>query len=415
MFKRIKEEIRGFSKKELFFVFSAMACGFLICAEYAVVRPVANALFITSYSSSFLPYAWLVMVPLNFLVVFLYNRFLPRMGCLKMFLVIITCVICGNIFSALFLKTFHFLPFVFYVWKEIYILLMFQQLWSVIHATIDTKRAKYIYGFLFGIGGLGGMCGSAIPGFFAVKFGSENLLFLSLPLYALLALGYISLLRHSSMQKERGLFTEGKEALVVLKGIRTTPILFFILLIVIFMQTSSTVIDYQFNKLLEVTISTKDLRTEYTGKILGLINLCTTLLQFVGSFILLQFLGLKRTHFTIPFLLGMNALTFLFAPVFGVISFSYITIKSCDFSIFGIIKEILYIPLKPDEKFRAKAFIDVFAYRSAKAFASIIILLFEAALGASLAVTSLTWGVIVLCLLWSLTVLRLLKTEPRLA
>lgn len=411
MLKKIKEEFRGFSAKELLFVFSAMLCGFLICSEYAIIRPVANALFITKYTSDFLPYAWLLMVPLNFLVVMLYNRFLPRLGCLKMFVLIISMIAGGNFLSAFFLKKIGVLPFIFYVWKEIYILLMLQQVWSVIHATIDTKRAKYLYGFLFGIGGLGGVCGSMIPSFMAVKLGSENLLFLSLPIYGLLFLAYTSLLKYSSMESGKGSFAESRDALVVLKSIKTTPALMFILLIVVFMQMSSTIIDFQFNKLLEVSVGEKDLRTQYTGRVLGLINFCTMLLQFVGSFVLLQFLGLRLSHFAVPLLLSMNALGFLIAPLFGMISFSYITIKSFDFSLFGIIKEMLYIPLKPDEKFRAKAFIDVFAYRSAKAFASLLILLLQIS-HVTNPVTTLTWGAIALFLLWGFSVLRLLKLEP---
>ena len=49
-------------------------------------------------------------------------------------------------------------------------------------------------------------------------------------------------------------------------------------------------------------------------------------------------------------------------------------VKALDYSIFGIIKEQLYIPLGINEKFKAKAIIDVFAYRSSKALASLLIL-----------------------------------------
>ena len=35
---------------------------------------------------------------------------------------------------------------------------------------------------------------------------------------------------------------------------------------------------------------------------------------------------------------------------------------------------MLYIPLKADEKFRARAVIDVFAHRSSKAFSSVLII-----------------------------------------
>jgi ATP/ADP translocase len=61
----------------------------------------------------------------------------------------------------------------------------------------------------------------------------------------------------------------------------------------------------------------------------------------------------------------------------------------------------LYIPLKPEEKFQAKACIDVLAYRSSKAIASLLILAVA---------PSVVQGVaIAIFLLWALTVLSMFK------
>lgn len=48
--------------------------------------------------------------------------------------------------------------------------------------------------------------------------------------------------------------------------------------------------------------------------------------------------------------------------------------KSFNYSINRTSKELLYIPLKSDEKFKAKAVIDMFAYRFSKIFGSAIII-----------------------------------------
>ena len=145
------------------FILWAMVCGFFISAEYAIIRPASNALFLSSYGSTAFPYVWLAIVPLNFLVIALYNRFLPKLGCLKMFITIASLIMGGNLFCALFMKQIASLPFIFYAWKEIYVLLMFQQLWSIIHSTVKIDKAKYLYGLLFAIGGIGGMVGSSVP------------------------------------------------------------------------------------------------------------------------------------------------------------------------------------------------------------------------------------------------------------
>ena len=411
----MKKEFYTFSSQERFFILFAMLCSFLISSEYAIIRPSSNAIFLTAYGSGAFPYAWIATVPLNLLIVALYNKYLPRLGCFKMFASVAVIVVIVNVSCAFFLNKISFLPFLFYLWKEIYIMLMFQQLWSVIHSTISFSRAKYLYGLIFGVGALGAALGSILPGFFAVKLGSESLLFATLPIYLLLSFCYYFAIKQSKEGIGMKLEAEPQKTTLNaffhgMKLISSSRYLLFILFIVVFMQLSSTLIDFQFNSILEKTILGKDLRTEYTGKILGIVHAATISLQLFGSFLLIHYLGIKRSHILIPFLLCLNSIAFFFFPLFGVISFAYISIKSCDFSLFAIIKEVLYIPLKPDEKFRAKAIIDVFAYRSSKAIASGLILGLQTLLaGAFLPI--LNWASIVLFLVWVAVVIALLK-EP---
>ena len=411
----IRKEFSSFSTSERFFILFAMLCGFLISSDYAIIRPASNAIFLTAYGASAFPYAWLATVPLNLLIVALYNKYLPRLGCFKMFASTSILVVTTNGFCAFFLNQISWLPFVFYLWKEIYIMLMFQQIWSVIHSTISFGKAKYLYGFFFGFGALGATLGSVLPGFFAVKLGSESLLLATLPIYFLLSICYYFALKQTKEGVGMKLDDEKQKTTLNaffhgMKLIGSSSYLTFILLIVVLMQLSSTLVDFQFNTILEKTILQKDLRTEYTGKILGCVHAATISLQLFGSFLLIHYLGIKRSHLLIPFLLCLNSIAFVFFPIFGVISFAYISIKSCDFSLFGIIKEVLYIPLKPDEKFRAKAVIDVFAYRSSKALASALILGLQALLGSTF-LPILNWGSIALFVLWIGIVVALLK-EP---
>jgi AAA family ATP:ADP antiporter len=162
---------------------------------------------------------------------------------------------------------------------------------------------------------------------------------------------------------------------------------------------------------LEKTILQKDLRTEYTGRVFAIMNIVTMSLQVFGSFLFVHFLGIKRSHLLIPFLLCLNSVAFQFIPFFGVISFAYISVKSFDFSLFGVIKEMLYIPLAPDEKFRAKAVIDVFAHRSSKAIASALILGLQWTLGSTF-FPILNLGCIAFFVLWIVSVFLLFKESP---
>lgn len=369
---QVKKEFQTYSRGQKLFLFFAMLCGFFITAEYAITKPTSNSIFLAHYSVKLYPYAWLLTVPLNLVIVTLYNRFLSKLGCFKMFLCTIFLTMGINVLSGAFVKQFPPLAFFLYVWKDIYVLLMFQQLWSVIHTKTEISKAKYLYGILFGVSGIGAIFGSLVPSFFAVKMGSEHLLYMTIPLYLFFIGAYHQMLKRSGMEGEDHM--QIRKAKGGFKLIRSSSALKFILLIVILMQLSTTIMDYQFNSFLQQKFPVQDLRTQFYGRLWGMINTCKLCLQFFATFLLVQFLGLRKSHFVVPGILLGNAALTLIAPSFGVITYGFSVIKTFDYSIFNILKEMLYVPLKTDEKFKAKAIIDVFAYRSAKAFASLFVI-----------------------------------------
>lgn len=371
-------------REKLFFLF-AMLSAALICGDYAITRPASNALFLTVFSAKGYPWVWLATVPLNLLLVTLYNRFLPKIGPHRMLCIGAFLIMGVNSLAALSYSSWPQVIFFQYAWKDIYVLLMLKQLWSMIHSTIPPARAKYLYGFIYGTGTLGAIGGSFIPGFLAVHFGSEKILLFSLPTYLLLIGAYTLAFKHSGLKETS--FSEKltpdprpREALSL---IRRSPVLFAVLLLVVLMQISVGLMEYQFNAHLELNIFDPDLRTAYCGKLVGLINACSLGLQCVAG-IFLAIVGLRATHFLVPILLGVSALFSFAMPTFAIVSFSYVFLKAVDFSLFGVVREMLYAPLQLDEKFRAKALIDVFASRTSKAVVSLGLLLLQVVAGAYL-------------------------------
>ncbi|MFI0477549.1 MAG: Npt1/Npt2 family nucleotide transporter [Candidatus Rhabdochlamydia sp.] len=408
---QLKQALNKFSKTERLFIIGAMLCGFFILADYSIIYPVSNSLFISTYGTHFFPYAWLVSIPLNLLLVGLYNKYLPKFGCLKTYLIVAGSIVTVNYSCAFLIKQCSFLSFFLYVWKDVYVMLIFQQLWSIIHSTVSLKRAKYLYGIFFGVGGLGSLAGSLLPGFFAEKVGSESLLYMTLPLYLCLTAAFMLTLKKSNAGASLTLEEKKDTRDALLHGIQlilNSRVLVFIALSVLFMQLSATLIDYQFNTFLETTIIGKDLRTEYTGRMQVIGLGFTVFMQFFGTYLLVKRVGIKRLHIAFPSILCiMSMLCFLF-PGFGIVTFTVILLRSYNSSLFSIIKEMLYIPLNSDQKFRAKAFIDVFLFRFAKIFASLIILSLQLVL-TTLLLPVLNWISISVCVVWIVFAVYLFK------
>ncbi|PIS02924.1 MAG: hypothetical protein COT85_02520 [Chlamydiae bacterium CG10_big_fil_rev_8_21_14_0_10_42_34] len=361
-----------FSRSEKLFIFFSMISVFCICGEYAITRPTSNALFLTLFSSKAYPWVWLATVPLNLLVIFFYNKFLPKVGPFRMLCTIASITIAVNSLAAIFVTQAPLISFLQYMWKDIYVLLMLKQLWSMVHSTVESTRAKYLYGFIYGMGTLGGISGSFVPGFLATYFGSEKILLFTLPVYLCLMLSYKLAYQRSKLKTDsfNTDLTPDPRAREAFSLIRRTPILVAVLLLVVFMQVSAGLIEYQFNAHLELNILDMDLRTAYCGKIGAIINVLSLTFQFLGALLVIKTLGVKGSHILIPILLCTSALFSFAMPGFAIVSFSYVFLKAIDFSLFGVIREMLYVPLQLDAKFRAKAIIDVFAYRTSKALVS---------------------------------------------
>jgi ATP:ADP antiporter, AAA family len=375
MHKALHKIHNKLSLKESLFLLNMMVCGFCLAAEAAITKSVSTSFFIDAYDTSLFPIAWLTSLPLNLLVVIFYNNYIAKLGPKRMMASALFATALFNIFCAFTIKGSQITPFALYIWKEVFVMFMFHNLWSVVHSTMNLNKAKYLYGIFFGLGGLGSVFGGYLSNQWAESLGSHNLLLITVPLYMLTLFVYQSGVRLQpflngsqklNLKKENANFRYG------LKLIKDSKILLFILILVICMQMTSTIIEFQFNIELKHVFASLDQRTAFLGKILALLNIVNVFLQFIGSFILVKFLGLLSLHLLIPIFLLSNLVIYFFFPSFGLMCVNYGAIKSIDYSLFGIVTAMLYIPLSVEEKFQGKSIISILGYRGAKALVSVL-------------------------------------------
>lgn len=364
------------------FVLFAMMVGFCISAEYSITRPASHSIFLSVFTTQGLPMVWLFTIPFNLLLVSCYNWLLPKFGPLKITLSIISLVAGINFLMPFLLQEFPNLIFFHFCWKDVYILFMFQQLWSMIHCTIPPERAKYLYGLIFGFGTFAMTLGSLLPSLCAIKLGSEKLFFVTAPLYALLAFFYVQAFRlrgDSRLEKSMQGSVFKSFSFVV-----QNRLLLGILFLVSFMQISVALVEYQFSHHLEISFPQQDLRTSFFAKILCFIHILSLSLQILGSLYLFTKLSIRTNHIMVPLLLCLAAFGQWLLPGFVMVCSAFVLTKSIDWSIFGVMREMLFTKLSVDEKFRAKAVIDIFAYRSSKAVASLLLLGAQFYIGAAI-------------------------------
>jgi len=75
----------------------------------------------------------------------------------------------------------------------------------------------------------------------------------------------------------------------------------------------------------------------------------------------------------IPLAQAASCALLILSPSLATSGFAYLLFKCMDYSLFRAAKEILYIPLPFDSRYRAKELIDVFGYRFSKGGTSLLI------------------------------------------
>jgi AAA family ATP:ADP antiporter len=125
-------------------------------------------------------------------------------------------------------------------------------------------------------------------------------------------------------------------------------------------------LDLRFNGLVEIEQVNADERTAFYGSFYAGLNTVALLLQFLAVPLILRFVSLRSAHLGIPAVHLLTCAVLTIKPSLRSGSIAFLLFKALDYSIFRAGKEILYIPLSFDARYRAKQVIDTFGYRTAK-------------------------------------------------
>ncbi len=350
---------------------SSMICisasaAFLV-GGYEFSRNAMASLFLDRFGSGPMPYAMAVVPFLMAFLIYGYGRLLTRLGSRR------TLMISLGASAAVFIGAYPALrsgsrPAVaaLYIFTEAYIVILVEQFWSFINSTLDQGQAKAFNGPILGGAALGPVTAGLIVRYWAPSLGSEMFVLLSglslIPAAILAWTAYHLAGEPQPTGDEQG----GRFGALHLGIIFEHRVLLFIALVVGLSQCFATAANLRLYQLLEVSIPQQDLRTAYLGSFWAMVNTLAFLMQFVVTPLLLRRLPLIVLLVGIP-LVNLAAACFMFSsPALGVCATAFLLFKGMDYSVFRASKELLYIPLSFDARYRAKQVVDSFTYRFSK-------------------------------------------------
>lgn len=312
-----------------------------------------------------------------FFSIYFYGRFLSRYGANRA-LTVTSLFSAGLMAGAYFLIVLGYpiATAITYVFREVYIVLILEQYWSFLNSSLNPQQASGINGPFCGIASLGSIAGGSLVKHLAEPLGSEALLLLAaaslIPAAGCAAIAYILAGEPQPSELEKG----GRQGHTGIRLFLRSQYLVFILLLILTTQVVSAVLELQFNGLVEESIADRDARTAFFGGFYGQwLGISAALLQFIGAPILLRILPLRLIHLCIPVIHFIACGVLTISPSLGSGVAAFLLFKAFDYSIFRAAKEIFYIPLSFDARYRAKQVIDSLGYRSAKGGCALIIAL----------------------------------------
>jgi AAA family ATP:ADP antiporter len=407
-------QILDIRKREFGVVLLLFLFFFLVIAVFQLLRPLKKGLFIEQYGAALELYAKLANILVAALAVaaftFLYNR-LSRQRLIY---------VLSAFFVVSFLILFQTLPgkgavsvWGFYLLGDLVSTLWVACFWAYATDLASADQAKRLFGFVGGGGVVGGLAGISLAKFLLGALQTEQLIVVAAGMIAALVaitFGIESLLargaafRSSAGPRPVPSKPEKSGAGAALEGARLvlrSPYLAAIVGIMAFYEMASQVMDFQYSHLAESfegAVATQ----AFFADIGFYANALAVGVQFLLVSLIMRRLGLTVALLVLPLAILGSSGAFLVAPTLAAASLLHISDNGLNYSIQQTARESLYVVTTPDEKYKARAFTNMFVQRLAKGL-SIFLLMGLLALQIEINLMSLvTIVVAVLMILFSL-------------
>ena len=269
----------------------------------------------------------------------------------------------------------------FYWFGDLYISLMLAAFFSFLHDTVDLRNAKRLYGFIVLGAVSGGAIGSTYFRGWIEEMNNQQWLHTIIGIGVVICLlafaaGWMAKSIPHHEPKPSPNDVPKKKFNAAIEGaslVFKSRYLIAIAGIVGFYEITSEVLDYQFTAMTERFVPKEDIRSHF-GTVYAIGNIAALVVQLCFSIFAAGF-PKYRIHWillALPLAVALSSLFFIIAPILLAASLLKISDSTFAYSVNQTGRETLYNPLSRQEKYVARAFVEVFIQRTGKVAALLI-------------------------------------------
>jgi ATP:ADP antiporter, AAA family len=381
--------IFNIKKEELPFSLLMGAYFFLVITSFWIVKPIKKSLFISYYKATegFDLFGWhmlgsqaeLLAKVLNMVVAAVavtVFTWLSRRYIRQQLTIIFSVfsVVCFVLFSVLVKNPGGGTVWSLYLFGDLYSTLMVPTFFAYLNDSVTGDQAKRLYGRV-GCGGvLGGAVGATTLAAFIKQVSNPTWMLIMAAVAVVIIIVAVAASRLIP-SKERA--AEAKPEVEKLGGnpaiegarlaLRSRYLLAIVAIVGLY-EMVSTIMDFQFSSTVEHFVSGENIGAHFS-KVFSITNISAMIVQlFLTSFIMTRF-GVGVALLVLPVAAMIGSAGFLILPSLLTGSALNTADNAFSYSINQSSKEALYVPTTKEEKYKAKAFIDMFVQRFAKSVA----------------------------------------------
>jgi AAA family ATP:ADP antiporter len=381
---------------------------FLAMTAYNILKPLASGTFIAVHGAENLPIMVLTAGPLIAVIMQVYSAViarLPQRWVIQITQALIVVLLIG--FSVIFRVGGGFWSAIgVYLFRLILGVLLISQFWTLANDVYDPRRAKRFFGFIGGGAALGGLTASFLVQQTVERLGFNNLLLVSATLIVACMAIVTAVLRRSKDIGLKDIASAGDEKGVALneawRMLRESKHLQVIAVVIGLAAMGASLIEQQLSMAAEESAGVGE--TEGISALLATVQLYTSFIGFIIQVWLTarihRYLGIGVALLLLPISLGGTAVAMLFSGALWSSMLARTVDTSLRYSVDKTTREILFMPLPSELKYRAKPFVDVTVDRIAKSIVNILILVLVQPWGLGLRWPQLSFASLTLLILW---------------
>jgi ATP:ADP antiporter, AAA family len=360
---------------------------FLVITSFWILKPIKKALFIEHYDAEgFTLWSWTMSASQAELLAKVLNMVVAAFA-----VAVFTWLArryrrqqLAYVFCAFFLVSYlAYVPLIvrpggatvwsFYLFGDLFSTLMVATFFAYLNDSVTPDAARRLYGLVVFGGVAGGVFGATAVRTFIASLDNAQWLFVCAGILILIALVAWGASRHvtevaATTAKKGGDDADGNPALEGARLVFRSSYLLALAGIVGFYEIVSTVMDFQFTSSVSHYLEGKAIGAHF-ATVFAITNAVSMFVQlFVTSFVMTRF-GVGTALLVLPLMAMGGSLGFALLPTLMMGSALNTIDNAFSYSINQSAREALYTPTTADEKYKAKAFIDMFVQRFAKAMA----------------------------------------------